>query len=116
MKKELANYLNEETEKLKSRQRAKRNMSKQIKPISQQKYFKHSTTVCPLCMSFDITSDSVEMDGNTGSAEVFCNTCGSSWKDVVKVTRYINLNEGESKDAIDEIMEKAREHKESIFC
>ena len=85
-----------------------------IKPISSTRYINHfDAAVCPVCQSSDISSDSVDMDGSIGTANVECKTCGSYWTDIVKVTGYSNLNENMNMDQLDEVLEKAKAEKEN---
>ena len=90
---------------------------KLLKPLTSKQYLnKHDGAVCPLCLSIHIESRSVDMDGSIGTAEVQCNTCGSSWRDVWIVNRYSDLNANCDKPALDEIYKKARaERKKGNF-
>jgi formate dehydrogenase maturation protein FdhE len=84
-------------------------MNKNIKPISSRRYINNfDAGVCPVCQSSDISSDSVDMDGSIGTANVECKTCESYWTDIVHVTSYSNLNEGMDPFKLDVVLEKAK--------
>jgi transcription elongation factor Elf1 len=86
-----------------------------MKPISPIKYVnQHDAAVCPLCMSSDISSDSVNADGSVGTAAVNCDTCGSTWTDLWVVQSYSHLNAEISPEVLKEIEKKAKEHKKRI--
>lgn len=84
-------------------------MSKQLKPISSQTYVnRHDTAQCPLCLSFYISSDRVDMDGSIGTANVECMSCGSYWTDILHITSYSNLNENMTPAMLAKTIEKAK--------
>lgn len=77
-----------------------------IGALSDRQYLKHSAAVCPVCQSTQITSETVEADGASGSANITCCACGSQWVDIWRVTGYDNLNEGMSAAEIEAIEAK----------
>ena len=91
-------------------------MSKPIKPISSRYYVNHfDAAACPACQSSNIASDSVDMDGSVGTANVQCVDCGSYWVDIVRVTSYSNLNEGMTKEELAAVVTKIAANKKSKF-
>jgi len=59
----------------------------QVKLTKKQiaEYLKNGGTKCPICLSENIESDRVDMDGSRGTANVSCNHCGLTWTDIVKL-------------------------------
>ena len=91
-------------------------MSKQIKPLSCRRYVTHfDAAVCPACQSPNIASDSVDMDGSVGTANVQCVDCGSYWTDIVHVTSYSNLKEGMTDEELKNVMAKMGAKKKGEF-
>ena len=50
--------------------------------IDKRKYLREKGSVCPFCGSRDLDAEDPEVDGPTGSVEVTCGNCQSSWNDV----------------------------------
>jgi len=88
-------------------------MTKPIKPLSSRQYInRYDAAVCPLCLSSNIASESIQADGSIGTANLECQECESYWTEIWVVTRYDNLNEGMHPDHLSEVLEKAKQIRE----
>jgi transcription initiation factor TFIIIB Brf1 subunit/transcription initiation factor TFIIB len=66
-------------------------------PITEAEYIVNSGAICPACKSNNISSDYLEADGPSATAEVMCHECGATWYDNYKLVGFTNLNQGETK-------------------
>lgn len=54
--------------------------------VRAKSYVENGGYACPFCDSADIVSGGLDADGHVALAEVECNGCGKTWKDVFTLT------------------------------
>lgn len=58
-------------------------------------YVQQSGSICPYCLSEDITGNSIDIDGSTATQEVGCNMCNATWQDVYQLKTFYPNEAGE---------------------
>ena len=64
-------------------------------PTFKRKYLEKSGSLCPFCESSGLNSGPIQADGPVAWAEVECEDCGASWRDVWSLT---DIAEAKRKD------------------
>ena len=71
-----------------------------VRPLEEQpiedrvaKYVDHGGTSCPYCGSDQVSSEQVDADGGSGTADVRCAVCGKEWKDIWSLVGIYTLDE-----------------------
>lgn len=62
-----------------------------MKVKTSEGYIENGGNCCPVCDSEDITAQPVEIDGLKGYSHVTCETCESTWTDVLDLICYEDL-------------------------
>lgn len=72
-----------------------------VKPLPDQQrmtdaeYVKWAGGRCPICRSYEIEGDSIEVGNGKASQKIGCNGCGRSWLDSYRLTGYYEVTEGD---------------------
>lgn len=58
--------------------------------VSQKTYISREPNLCPNmdCRSFDVTGNSIEIEGRLASQEVSCSSCHCVWYDTYSIASY----------------------------
>ena len=56
--------------------------------LTSEEYAEERGSVCPFCGSYELTGDSVEVDGNGASQKIRCCACHNVWVDIYTLIGY----------------------------
>lgn len=62
------------------------------KTMTNEEYVLESGTICPHCRSPEVTSGTMQVDGEQAWADIRCGKCGREWRDLYRLTGFEDID------------------------